>query len=98
MNLHSSDGGKTYTCKITQEVEGILHRTGNKDVRVFLKGSEDSSNFLLYEDSVLIAVIEFDTRDNEITDIFPETWFINRFGTLPLLPYIGESMIFDKEV
>lgn len=98
MNLHSSDGGKTYTCKITQEVEGILHRTGKESERVFLKGSEDGSNFLLYADSVLIAIIEFDTRDNEITDIFPETWFLNRFGSLPLLPYIGETMIFDKEV
>lgn len=98
MDLHSSDGGKTYTCEITKEVEGIFHRAGKESIRVFLKGSEDGSNFLLYADSVLIAIIEFDTRDNEITDIFPETWFIDRFGSLLLLPYIGESMIFDKEV
>lgn len=92
MDLHSSDGGKTYTCEMTAKVEGILRNTG-KDARVFLKWDAGSTIYM-YASKVLVALIEIDSADNEIIDIFPETWFINKYGLLPLLPYLGQAMIF----
>lgn len=96
MNLHSSDGEDMYTCEMTAKVEGILRNTGN-DARVFIKRGTGSTLYM-YANKVLVALIEIDSADNEIVDIFPETWFINKYGLLPLLPYLGQAVIFDKEV